>query len=97
MMKLPVLSVLLLSFALTVYLFACTRGGDGGTTLSRGGTTTAIDSGSYGAQSTQTGTPGVADQRTIVNFKTIVTQETLSPSASKAPKAIHRPLPGPER
>jgi hypothetical protein len=49
------------------------------------------------AQSTQTGTPEAADQRAVVNLKDIATQETLSPPAPKAPKVIHRPLPGPER
>ena len=90
-------TLLILVLPLVVYLFACCRGGDGGTTLTSGGTTTAVNSGTHGAQSTQTGTRGAADQRAVINLKDIASQETLSPPAPKAPKAIHRPLPGPNR
>ena len=98
MKKLPVFSALFLfGFAVTVCLFSFSSSGDGGTTLSSGEAITPLNSATQEAQSTQTGSAGQANQRTVVNLKDIASQETLSPPGPKAPKVIHRPLPDPKR
>jgi hypothetical protein len=95
MKRRPVLTVLLI-YSLTVSLFACDRGGGDGTALSCDGTITP-DTTTRETQSKQTGTPGAAAQRAVINVKDIANQEKLSPSEAKTPKAIHRPLSGPDR
>lgn len=47
------------------------------------------------AQGPRSGIAGTADRTATVNFAELAAQEARAPAAIRAPKAIHRPMPGP--
>jgi uncharacterized repeat protein (TIGR01451 family) len=48
------------------------------------------------AQAPHAGIAGMAGRKATVNFADLALQEARAPLAPKAPRAIHRPMPGPE-
>ncbi|MCZ6731700.1 MAG: hypothetical protein O7B27_03975 [Gammaproteobacteria bacterium] len=47
------------------------------------------------AQESVSGSPGVATQRTVIDFSNLALQDILAPAPARPPKVIHPPLPGP--